>query len=86
MNFEDNSLNQDLLRRLNEIAMKQRLRDAEDFKLSEFESLNLKEFFEIEIKAKSLKEETEVYEQMFRDIQDPLLKNYFINSITKNKL
>ena len=66
--------------------MKQKLRDAEDHDLSEIEKANVKEFYLEEIEGQSLAKVTQVFSLMFRDVKDQLLKGYFINSITKNKM
>ena len=49
LNFEDNSQNKELLRRLSMIQMKQKLRDAEDTKLTPGEEESIEEFFRTEI-------------------------------------
>lgn len=75
LNFEDNSKNKDLLKRLNEIQMKQAKRFLKDKQLSEKETGCLREFLETEIEG----HEKHIGTRFFKDIKNAKLRKYFFD-------
>ena len=77
LNFDDNTASNDLLKRLNEIQMKQEKRKLQDQEISSKEQQHIDEFHQRELASASVPHCKYIYQQFFKEIENPRLRHYF---------